>query len=147
MNGADPFEAQLRRQAPRHIPPVWRAEILNAADQAAPRDTGSATVPRAWLSTLNSQLSTLLWPHPRAWAGLAAIWLVILTFDFAAREPSGRQVMRQADPPSPQMRALLQQQEQMMAELVGPIERPEARHSTPFTPQPHSQRREEFMNA
>jgi hypothetical protein len=91
-------------------------------------------------------LSALLWPHPKAWGGLAALWLLVLGLNFASREPARSEVARPAIPPSPQMRALLQQQEQLFAELIGPAEKPVADRPKPVAPQPHSQRREEFLN-
>ena len=147
MNGESEFEKELQRQPQRPLPPAWRAEILSAARQAAPRRQLSPVVPRTLFSTLSAQLSTVLWPHPRAWAGLAAIWLLIFALDFTAHEPSGRKVAGQAGPPSPQMRELLQAQEQLMAELVGPFEPAENRQPKPVPPQPRSECREEFMNA
>jgi len=99
-----------------------------------------------WLSTLNSQLSTLLWPCPQAWAGLAAVWLVILGANCAMRE-APTMTSRQITPPSPQVRELLKRQEQLLAELVGPLEKPEAGRPGPLAPRPRSQRRDEFLNA
>src|SRR5437016_3639465 len=77
----DNFEKKLERLPLREIPRDWRNDILSAARRAihaqpAPRSTLHGS--RSLLSTLNRQLSTLLWPAPRAWAGLAAIWLGLL---------------------------------------------------------------------
>jgi hypothetical protein len=147
MNGEDQFERRLQRQAQRLIPPAWREEILNAARQAETSRLLASRAHRSLLSTIHAQLSTLLWPHPKAWAGLAAVWLLVLGLDFAAREPSRQQAAAQATPPSPQLRQLLQQQEQMLVELVGPFDHPGTNPRKPVLPQPRSQRREEFMNA
>jgi len=72
--------------------------------------------------------------------------VLILGLNFAAREPSPAEVARETSPLSPQMREMLQQQEQLFAELVGPSEKPEARPK-PAAPQPRSQRRDDFVNA
>ena len=146
------FEKRLQRQPLRQIPSEWRAEILSAARQAslaqhAPRTTQHAHRPASLLSTIHHQLSTLLWPHPVAWAGLAAVWLVILGLGYAMREPAPRAEVRYAAPPSPEMRAMLQPQAQLLAELVGPLEKPQAQRPRPAAPQPRSQRREEFLTA
>src|ERR1043166_6695073 len=88
----DDFEKKLQRRPLRQVPPAWRADILCAARNAAAvqrgtRNTEHAT--RSFLSTLNSQLSTLLWPSPRAWAGLAALWLLMLAVNLLnIHEPS-----------------------------------------------------------
>ena len=125
MNGEDQFEKRLERQPLRPMPPVWREEILSAA-RRLPICTHHASpfiAPRSRvvLSTLSAQLSSLLWPHPRAWAGLAAAWLLVLGLNFAAREPAG-ETARQVVPPSRQLRELLHEQEQLLAELIGPME-------------------------
>jgi hypothetical protein len=148
MNGPEHFEERLERQPLRQVPPAWREDILNAARAAAPAPCPSQRASRAaFLSTLNHQLSTILWPHPKAWAGLAAVWLLIAGLNFAAREPAQPEVARQAAPPPPQLRELLHQQEQMFAELLGPVEQPEADRPKPARPQPHSQRYEPFLKA
>ncbi|HEU0040516.1 MAG TPA: hypothetical protein VFR76_14720 [Verrucomicrobiae bacterium] len=146
MNRDDQFEKRLQRQPLREIPSAWREEILSAAERAAASRHSSPATRHSWLSTLNSQLSTLLWPCPQAWAGLAAVWLVILGVDYATQE-TPKMASRQITPPSSQVRQLLKQQEQLLAELVGPIEKPEVDRRRPLAPQPRSQYREEFLNA
>jgi hypothetical protein len=141
MNRDDQFEKRLRRQPLREIPPAWREEVLAAAERAAASRHSSPVTPHT------SWWRELFWPCPRAWAGLAAAWLVILGASFAARDQSPAVEARRVPPPSPQLRQLLKQQEQLLAELVGPPESPEAHRSKPAAPQPRSQRREEFLNA
>jgi hypothetical protein len=134
MNGEDQFENRLRRQAQRSIPPEWREEILSAARVA---------VPNRPLVTSNvvSALRALLWPHPTAWACLASIWVMVLGLNFASREePAPHSVARHAAPPSRQMRELLKQQQQLLAELVAPYEKPEADRTKPLAPRPRSDR-------
>ena len=89
----DNIEEKLQRQPLKEIPAEWRGEILVAADvnrrsRPVREFTFAATTLRRLLSTLNAQLSTLLWPHPRAWAGLAAVWILILAVNFSMRDPS-----------------------------------------------------------
>ena len=73
----DNFEQKLQRQPLRQVPAEWRGEILVAADvnrrNRSVREFTFAATFRRLLSTLNAQLSTILWPHPKAWAGLAAV--------------------------------------------------------------------------
>jgi hypothetical protein len=153
MNGEDPFESRLRCQRQRPIPPGWRAEILTVARQAASSRTAHSALDSqpstswSFLSTLYHQLSAIFWPHPAAWAGLAAAWVLVLGLNFSVREPARQDVAKQVGPPSPQLRQMLRQQEQMLAELVGPMDRTESLLPKAAVPQPRSQRREEFMNA
>jgi len=88
----------------------------------------------------------LLWPSPQAWAGLAAVWIVILAASFATREPVPVTEARQVAPLSPEMRQMLREQRQMFAELKGGAERFGGGEARPVAPQPRSQRHEELMN-
>jgi len=106
---SDNFESQLQRQTPKPLPPEWRAEILQAARQAAAQPSRPATGWSAWL-----------WPCPQAWAGLAAVWVAILTLNLAAgwkpfhgtaREPSDRAELNWL---------ALQEQQRRLAQLLTP---------------------------
>jgi len=106
---SDDFEAQLQRQTPKPLPPEWRTEILQAARQGA-----------AQLSRPSAGWSVWLWPCPQAWAGLAAVWVAILTLNLAAgwkpfrgmaREPSGRVELNWL---------ALQEQQRRLAQLLNP---------------------------
>jgi hypothetical protein len=143
------FERRLSRQPLRQVPAEWREEILVATDvnrrQATSCEVGrgftSAATRSSWLSTLNAQLSTLLWPHPRAWAGLAAVWILILAVDFSARDRLP--VMVEASvPPSPEVMVELRQQQRLLAELIGPRDLSAADRSKSLVPQPRSERTE-----
>ena len=116
------------------------AEILSAARQAslpqhAPRTTQHAPRLASLLSTLHHQLSTLLWPHPTAWAGLAAVWLVILGINLTTRDASPA-VAKHASPVSPQVFMAFQEQERLLSELIGPGETPVAEGQSPACPGP-----------
>ena len=107
---SDDFEKRIQRQTIRSIPDEWRREILRAAETPASRR------PR-FFSTFSHQLSTLLWPCPQAWAGLAAVWLVILTLNFAMQGPQTH--LAKAAPPTPSEIALLKEQRRLYFELAG----------------------------
>jgi hypothetical protein len=139
----DDFEKHLQRQPLRQVPAEWREGVLSAARQAgrpqtAPRAPGDGLW--AVLSTLNSQLSTLLWPHPVAWAGLAAVWVVILGLSFTSRD-AARHVAKRASSPAPQVFMAFQEQQRLLSELVGPREIPVVERPKAAAPRPRSERR------
>jgi hypothetical protein len=145
----DNFEKDLQRQPLRQVPPEWRDGVLSAARQAArpqivPRAACDAL--RAVLSSLNSQLSTLLWPHPAAWAGLAAVWVVILGLSFTTGD-AARHVARRASSPSPQVFMAFQEQQRLLNELIGPREISAAERPKAAPPRPRSERRSGLMMA
>jgi hypothetical protein len=140
----DNFEQKLQRQPLKKIPAEWREEILVAADanrrnRPIREFTFAATAFRRLLSTLNAQLSTILWPHPRAWAGLAAVWILILAVNVSMRDPSPVRAEK-SSPPSPEVIVELRQQQRMLAELTGPRDTSDADRSKSFVPQPRSER-------
>ena len=139
---SDNFEQRLRRQSPRQMPTGWREEILSAVTNAVSRHS-SPFARHSLLSTINHQLSTLLWPHPRAWAGLAAVWLVILAVNFSARDDSAA-VAKKVSPLTPEMRMVLKQQKMILAELIEPRETPMAEPRKLYPPKPRSELRNEF---
>ncbi len=141
----DDLEKRIQRQSLRQIPVEWRAEILREGRRAAlPEiwDTDTASLPnRSWLSTISSQFSTLLWPHPKAWAGLATIWVFIFVLNFSMRDHS-QVVAKKSAPPSPEVVAELQQQKLLFAELIGANDLRVADRQKFFLPKPRSERAE-----
>ena len=156
----DEFEKQLSSRPMRQIPAEWRQEILSATRPAslpehAPPVLRSSTAEGgratqyvcpspSLLSIIHHQLSTLLWPHPTAWAGLAAIWLLILGFNLATG-PSAPLVANRASPVSPQVFIAYQEQERLLAELLGPRETPLADRPKPRPSRPRSEGRKQMM--
>jgi hypothetical protein len=133
------FEQRLRRQPLKEIPPAWRADILTATRAAqAPRHASRITH-HSWLSTFNSQLSTLFWPHPKAWAGLAAIWICIFAVFFSMRDSSPRMTAKSV-PSSPEVMVELKKQQRMFAELVGSYEPADVDRQKIYSPKPRSGR-------
>ena len=132
------FEKRLTSQPVKQIPGEWRAEILAAAVDARQRNHASRITHHSWLSTLNSQLSTLLWPHPAAWAGLAAVWMVIFILNFSVRDKPPV-VAEKAPPPSPEVLVELRQQHKLYAELIGIAETHDADRQRVLSPKPRSE--------
>lgn len=140
----DDFEQKLQRQPLRQVPAEWRAEILAAAREARPIRHSSFVIRSSWLSTLNAQLSSLLWPHPKAWAGLAAVWVFVFALNFSMRDKAPT-VAEKSAPPSPEVVAELKQQQRMLAELIGVRDAGDAVRSKFLLPLPRSQRTEILM--
>ena len=131
------FERRLKQQPLREIPADWRSQILAAAQPHAPRPAPRASF---W-STFNLQPSTfnlLLWPHPKAWAGLAAVWVLIIGLNLSQRDPAPRPGEKTSAPPVATLLALRQQQ-QLLAELSGSPEAAEADRPRSYVPKPHSE--------
>jgi hypothetical protein len=133
------FEARLRRQPLKEIPTEWGAEILATARAARDTCHASPVTHHNWLATFNRQLSTIFWPHPKAWAGLATVWVFIFVLNFSMRDKSPV-VAEKSAPPSPEVLVELKKQQLMFAELVGPRETPDADRQKIFLPRPRSER-------
>ena len=128
MNTGD-FEKRLERQAMRPIPHEWRGEILGAARRAGGHPLSIATTqPTSWWRGL-------LWPCPQAWAGLAAMWGVILVLNLASRDPVQLTTISNIVPPQKLLIALGEHR-RLLAELIGtpPVIEP----VKPFGPRPRS---------
>ncbi len=66
MNPIDDLEGRLSRMPLQSAPKEWRNEILASATAIQRRRTSD----RSWLREL-------FWPHPVAWASMAAAWMAI----------------------------------------------------------------------
>src|SRR5260370_41065103 len=128
----DEFEQQLQRQPLRSPPEEWRREILEAANAAARARSPACNPPcepwwREWL-----------WPSPRAWAGLAAAWVIILALNTARlATPAG--VANGSPPPSREMIMALSEQSREFAALLGDAQE-KSPQTKPAPPHPRSER-------
>lgn len=137
----DDFENSLTRRPVKRMPAGWRAEILAAARGAEPALRARRTASLDFFPALNERLAALFWPHPRAWAGLAALWVMIAALHWAISDRSGALPV-EAVRPSPGLAAELRQQHQFYAELVGLNDTSEADRPRVLSPKPRSERLE-----
>jgi hypothetical protein len=71
----DFLEKRLGGLPRREVPAEWRESILAAAASSTKRSF-------AWPPFL-ATMRQFLWPHPYAWAGVAAVWVVIAGLNFS----------------------------------------------------------------
>jgi len=116
----DEFENKLRGQPRREIPPEWRREIL-APLRRRPE------APVSWWRQL-------LWPHPAAWASLAAAWVAIFALNLAGAPEAASY---QAGKPSPDKLLAYQERQRLWAELVLDVS-PQPRKRQPAMDRPRS---------
>jgi len=139
----DDFEQRLQRQPLRRIPAEWRGEILRAGRRAAVAEIGDAGTASLPILNWRMALANIFWPHPKAWAGLAAVWILIFAVDFSVRDKSPV-MAEKAAPPSPEVIVELKQQQRMLAELIG-AGQARAAELPRYLPQPRSERVEILM--
>jgi hypothetical protein len=106
----DDFEAHLKRQPLRSMPPEWRREILAAARV---QQAGAGPHP------LWEALREWLWPAPPAWAGLAAAWMLVLLLQLvSSRESTTMSADAAMVRPSPEVALVFLEQRRLRAELL-----------------------------
>jgi hypothetical protein len=127
----DEFETKMRNVPPGAIPAAWRKEILSVGDscnsfpqgtvQSGTRITRPSKVGGPWWQHW-------LWPHPAAWASLAAVWIVIVGLHLATiSEPASTSALVR---PAPEMLQAFHDRTRLMAELS------EELSSAPLPPSP-----------
>jgi hypothetical protein len=163
------FEQKLKRQQLRPVPASWREEILSVAKAAQPfvaqiskpvvspisksanyADGLRAVKPatqQTWKSALqfvSHRLTSLLWPHPVAWGGLAAIWIFIFAANVSSRDQAPV-AAEKVSSPSPEMLAELRQQQRLFVELIGASDVKDADRPKVYLPAPRSERMDILM--
>jgi hypothetical protein len=137
------FEQKLSRRPMREIPGEWREEILAATGRTAKVENRGQE--QFWLSSLVSRLSTILWPCPQAWVGLATVWILILAVNFSDRDKTPA-IAEKSAPPSPEMMAQLRQQHRLLVELIGANQTHDA-EPPKVLPFPRSERLPDILTA
>lgn len=96
------FENELKQQPLRRVPGHWRAQILAqaSAEKRARRH-------EPWWAAL-------LWPSPKAWGSLAAVWALMVAFSMATtRERSVSEEPQQ----TAQVRMAMEEKRRLQAEI------------------------------
>jgi hypothetical protein len=132
------FERRLKNEPLQPAPAEWRREILSAANESLATNRQQRVARHSLLSSLNRHLVSLLWPHPMAWGGLAAVWVLILVAHVSLRNQMPA-VAKKSSSPSPEVVAELQQQQHLLAELLGGNDMPVADRPKIFMPKPRSE--------
>ncbi len=103
---------------------------------------------RSQLSTLNSQPASL-WerlfgPNPLAWAGLAAVWVLLLAVNRSGSEAATSSASRASQPSEAAVAEIVRENRRQMAELLN-LDEPQAAPTPRSELHPkRSQRREDF---
>jgi len=138
------FEKRVKDQPLRHVPAEWRDEILSTVDKTQTARSRQPQAGRSFLSLFGFQLRSILWPHPVAWGGLAAVWIFIGAAHFSMRDQAPA-LAEKTSPLSPEAVAELKQQKQLLAELIGASDTSSAADKQKtFVPKPRSERVEIF---
>jgi hypothetical protein len=133
--------ARHQAAAPK-LDAIRRSVVTGLNNQATKEQSFFAALITSLLGGPNKLWQELVWPCRRIWAGLAAVWLGILIVNFSQRDHSPGMAMKS---PSPTMILTFQQQERLLAELIGPDELRAAEPPKTFLPRPSSERRLETL--
>jgi anti-sigma factor RsiW len=126
------------------------SEVAAAPIASRPRHRALAQPEVGWgalLGELGTQIRARWRASRWAWTGLAAVWAVILVLHLTAREPETPLVAGQEVPSASEMRLALEQKYLLMSELVLASEPAPTDKPKPARPSPHSERRNETLNA
>jgi hypothetical protein len=124
-----------------------RQAVVGKLNNEETKEPGFPAVFVSWFLGCSENLwRELIFPSRRIWAGLAAVWIVIFIVNFSQRDPE-RLMARKLPPPSPEAIQAWQQQQRLLAELIGPNEPRAAQPQKPLVPRPSTERRFEVMTA
>jgi hypothetical protein len=146
----DDFEKRLQQVAPRNIPAEWRLEVLRVARaRSSRRQEAQTPVPASrhgLFAEFIHRLSLLSRPHRAAWAGLAAVWVLIMALNLSAHDRSTTVATSTITPPSPQVMAAWRAQYRELAALTDPNPPRAPEPARNQLPQPRSSRRDETVS-
>ncbi len=130
----------------RHRAAEPRLDEIRRATVAKLPMRSTALVPGLASAVLRKLWRELIWPCRRTWAGLAAVWLGLVTLQIGSRD-AVEVASRKTPPPSADMLRVLREQQLLFAELVERAEPPAAERPKTVPPRPRSQRHAEIWVA
>ena len=148
------LEARLRNGLSRgqRTAALWEQiahSVVTAAPSAARREPATRHSRSAgWCTVLTALVEPLAAGWRRScwvWSGLAAVWVVIVGLNLAAREPKTA-AARTRLPPASEVRFAVQQKQSLLADLAALSEPPAADKVKTAPPTPRSDRRKEALN-
>ena len=115
-----------------------RLDAIRPEDLAACARIASAALlrqpsPRSLQAILKNIWRECIAPWRRLWVGIVAIWVLILGFDASTR-PAPRIVLQNTPPMTPEVRMVLREQRQLMAQLLESEPPSQASYSKPAGP-------------
>lgn len=120
---------------------LWRAiedQVLSSPkDAPVRRPSPSRGIRQRWAS-LGQYVRTGLRPSPAAWAGLAAVWVVILSLHGAAREAAAPPSAAAPTPSAAELRMALWQKRLLMADFAESVASSKTGEGEPATPGPRT---------
>jgi anti-sigma factor RsiW len=125
-------------------------EVTVASSASRPRPPALVPQQVGWpalLGGLGAQIRARWRTSRWAWTGLAGVWAVILMLNLAEREPGAPLVAGQEVPSASELRLALKQKYLLMSELALTSEPSPSDKPKPARPSPHSERRNETLNA
>jgi hypothetical protein len=144
------------RAAEPKLDAIRRVVVSELNNQATKERSGLFNLVAWLLGCSNNLWRELVWPCRHVWAGLTAVWVVILVVNFSMRDHS-QSFAEKSAPPTAEMVLTWQQQQQLLAELLGPDEpraaAPAGRNTLPpgrpkpSLPRPSSERLFQMMTA
>jgi hypothetical protein len=132
------FEKRLEQLPMRAVPPEWRNEILQHAKAAAAESATAKSVHESLFQSFQSRLIELLWPCPKAWGGLAAVWIMIAGLNLSVSDEP-LQMADQGKTASVQWRMAMQEQQKVLNEFTFVVSRSPADRPRRTVPGPRSQ--------
>ncbi len=129
-------EPKLKAIRGEDLAACTRATATQASRQPEPLFSLTFVAMKFWQESIR--------PWRRIWAGMAAIWLVLLALNLATHE-TPKLARHKTAPPDPELLAALREQERWMRQWIEPIAPPPA--LPPKIPGPRSERRHTIVLA
>jgi len=116
-----PREILLQRHAAAapKLDAIRSAAVGKLSNEATKRRSFPTFFETVFLRCSNKFWLELVWPCRRTWAGLTAVWLLLAAFNLTHTDHN-QAVAGKSPPPTTEMRLAFQEQQHLLAELVGP---------------------------